>query len=136
MNEIKKGRNWEGVLVVIILLIILAIVIPYVVSATYKVNVRSAKVSAEGLVSAIENAYFAGNLTGIMTLPFEIKYENQSYTASSNGKEISLEIKTEGKIPNSGSVILNKSGEIIVKDLKYGYVSCHKEALDSEITCK
>lgn len=136
MEEIKKGRNGENVLVVVVLLIILAIVTPYFVTMTYKAKVRGAYVSTNGLISAISNAYMRGNLKGIMSLPFEIRYNDSEFTAFSNGQKISIKIKTDGKIPDSGSVILNENGEVIVNDLKYGRVICSKKATDTDVVCK
>ncbi len=136
MNEIKKERNWENVLVVVVLLIILAIVTPYFVTMIHKSKVRGAYVSTEGLVSAVQNAYLKGNLRDVMHLPFEIRYNNSEYIAYTNGQKIQVEIKTNGNIPKSGSIILNDNAEVVVKDLKYGYITCNKKALDTKITCK
>lgn len=136
-NKIEiNSRNWEGVLIVVLLLVVFAILTPYVTRIVYKAQVNGAISSIEGLSVAIKTTYTEGNLTGVIALPFEIKYENKEYKAYSNGVEIDAKIKLEGDSPKSGSIIINRDGAIELKEVKYGLVTCNKKATDSEATCK
>ncbi len=136
-NKIEiNSRQWEGVLIIVLLLVILIFLMPYVTKIIYKSQVTGAISSIEGLSVAIKTTYTEGNLTGIISLPFEIKYEDKEYTAYSNGKKIDIYFKTDGGVPKSGSIIINRDGSIEVKDIKYGIVTCNKKAEDSEVTCK
>lgn len=135
-NRIEtKGRNWEGIIVIILLMIVFAILTPYVTKIIYNAQVTSAKTSIESLSTAVKTAYTEGNLLEVISLPFEIKYNNNKYTAYSNGAQIDVEVKSDGELPKSGSIIINRDGEIEIQDLKIGMVTCNKAATDSEVTC-
>lgn len=136
MDKVKVGRNGENVLVIIILFVILLFITPIIMNVFYKSNVRGAYISTVGLVNALNNAYMSESLKGVFFLPFEIRYKNNKYTAYSNGQETSIEIKTEGRTPDEGSIILTEEGNVIIKELKYGNIVCNKKDLNSEITCK
>ena len=136
-SKIKiKERNWEGILVIILLMIVFAILTPYVVKVVYNAQVTSAITSIEGLSTAIKTAYTEGNLLEVISLPFEVKYENKEYVVYSNGAAIDIEIKSDGDKPKSGSIIINRDGEIEIQNLKFGFVTCNKKAEDSEATCE
>lgn len=135
----KKEKNWEWVLAIVLLLVVFAVVTPTIVNIVYKAQVDAATSSADAVVRAAKTAYTDGNLIIDIALPFEVKYENdgEEYIVYSNGEEIkNIEIKLEGKKPKSGSVIINKDGSVSVLDLTLGLVKCNKEAEDSELTCK
>lgn len=132
----KKEKNWEGVLAVVLIMVVFAVVTPTIVNIVYNAQVDAATSSADAVMRAAETAYTENNLTTVIALPFEIKYEDKDYTAYSNGEEVNVEIKVEGKEPKSGSVIINKDGSRVIKDLTLGLVVCNKEAEDSEMTCK
>ena len=136
-NKIEvKGRTWENIIVIVLLLIVFAILTPYVTKIVYDSQVSGAISSIEGLSLAVKTTYTEGNLTGVISLPFEIKYEDKEYVAYSNGAKIDVDIKVEGGNPKSGSIIINRDGSIEVQDLKYGLVTCNKKADDSEATCE
>ena len=136
-NKIEtKGRNWEGIIVIILLMIVFAILTPYVFKIVYNAQVTGAISSIEGLTVAVKTAYTEGNLLEVISLPFEVKYKNKEYVVYSNGTEIDVEIKSDGDKPKSGSIIINRDGEIEIQDLKYGFVTCNKKAEDSEATCE
>ena len=133
--EIKQ-KNWEGVLVVILLMLIFLVLVPYVYKIIYNAHLSGAISSCEGLVTAVKTAYTKGNLMDVIDLPFEIKYENENYTTFSNGKKVRMEeIKVDGQVPSSGSVIINKDGEVEIRDLQFGKIICNKDAKNSETTC-
>ena len=136
VNAIKE-KNWEGTLVIVLLLIVLAILTPSLARIIYKSQVDGALSSAKGIVTAVETAYTEGNLLGVISLPFEVKYEDNNYITYSNGEEITIEkIRTEGRTPKSGSVIIDRTGSVVLRDLKFGFIACNKESKDSEITCE
>lgn len=133
----KKEKNWEWVLAIVLLLVVFAVVTPTIVNIVYKAQVDAATSSADAVMRATETMYTEKNLIDVVSLPLEVKYENEEYTIYSDGKEIkSIEIKVDGKEPKSGSVIINKDGSRVIKDLTLGLVVCNKEAEDSEMTCK
>ena len=136
-NKIEvKGRNWEGIIVIILLMVVFAVLTPYVTKIIYNAQVTGAISSIEGLSIAVKTTYTEGNLTGVIALPFEVKYEDKEYVAYSNGAKIDVEIKVDGSNPKSGSIIINRDGAIEIQDLKYGLVTCNKKAEDSEATCE
>ena len=123
--EIKQ-RNWEGVLVVILLMIIFMVLTPYVSKIIYNAQVSGALSSSEGLVVAVKTAYTKGNLVQIIDLPFEIKYENKEYIAYSNGKQIKIEemLKSrESVYDDSITVKFDKITEKAINILIYSYTN-------------
>lgn len=135
----KKEKNWEWVLAIVLLLVVFAVVTPTIVNIVYNAQVDAATSSADAVVREAKTVYTESNLNEVIALPFEVKYENngKDYVVYSNGEELDgVEIKLKGKEPKSGSVIINKDGSISIIDLTLGLVVCNKEAEDSELTCK
>ena len=134
----KKEKNWEWVLAIVIMLVVFAVVTPLIVKIVFNSQVDAAEASADAVVREAKTVYTEKNLNSVISLPFEVKYENdgKDYIVYSNGEELkNIKIRLKGKEPKSGSVIINKDGSISIIDLKLGLIVCNKEAKDSTLTC-
>ena len=72
-------------------------------------------------------------------LPFETRFDKDGYTFYEFGKKVNYEttfnFEIDGKLPTSGSIIVNTDGTITVEDLTFGKIKCN-QIKDQELICK
>ena len=62
----KKEKNWEWVLAIVLLLVVFAVVTPTIVNIVYKAQVDAATSSADAVMRATETMYTEKNLTDVV----------------------------------------------------------------------
>lgn len=134
----KTIRTIEYGMVIIILLIVLIILLPSVSTITNNMAENSAVTSTKNTVDSVKAIYTNMNLKNEVALPFEVVFDKEGYTYYEMGEkvnyEVTLNIEIDGKLPTSGSIIINKDGTVTVKDLTFGSVKCN-ETNSQNLTC-
>ncbi len=134
----KTIRVIEYGMVIVILLIVLIILLPSVITITNNMAEDSAVTSTKNIVDSIKAIYTNMNLKNEVALPFEVVFEKDDYTFYEMGKkvnyEITLNIKIDGQLPTSGSILINKDGTTTVKDLTFGSIKCNQKN-DQNLIC-
>lgn len=130
-NEHSKTiKMIEYGLVIIVLFVVLIITIPSVNTIIYNMSKESAITSTYNTVKSVKAIYTSMNLKNEVSLPFKAVFDKENYTFYENNKKVnykySLNIKFEGKLPSSGTIIINIDGTTTVKDLTFGNISCNQ----------
>ena len=130
-NEHSKTiKMIEYGLVIIVLFVVLIITIPSVNTIIYNISKESAITSTYNTVKSVKAIYTSMNLKNEVSLPFKAVFDKENYTFYENNKKVnykySLNIKFEGKLPSSGTIIINIDGTTTVKDLTFGNISCNQ----------
>ena len=130
-NEHSKTiKMIEYSLVIIVLFVVLIITIPSVNTIIYNMSKESAITSTYNTVKSVKAIYTSMNLKNEVSLPFKAVFDKENYTFYENNKKVnykySLNIKFEGKLPSSGTIIINIDGTTTVKDLTFGNISCNQ----------
>lgn len=130
-NEHSKTiKMIEYSLVIIVLFVVLIITIPSVNTIIYNISKESAITSTYNTVKSVKAIYTSMNLKNEVSLPFKAVFDKENYTFYENNKKVnykySLNIKFEGKLPSSGTIIINIDGTTTVKDLTFGNISCNQ----------
>ncbi len=126
----KTTKMIEYGLVIIVLFVVLIITIPSVNTIIYNISKESAITSTYNTVKSVKAIYTSMNLKNEVSLPFKAVFDKENYTFYENNKKVnykySLNIKFEGKLPSSGTIIINIDGTTTVKDLTFGNISCNQ----------
>ncbi len=116
------GKNiWENVIVFILLGIIVCLVTPIIQGLFYNSQVSGAKSSAEELVSSISILYGNFSMEREIVLPFTMQFrENKTYDIYEDTTKISSnQLLEKGNKPISGSIVMDKNGEIYAQNITY-----------------
>ncbi len=138
-DNVKELKIVENIMIVVLLFVIIIILLPSVSVVMNKSLRSSAEISTKETAEAVKELYININLIDSVNVPFKVIYDNEGYTIYSNGIKYtprqSIKIESEGKMPTSGSVEIDKEGFTTVKDLKFGIYKCN-QIKDGDITCE
>lgn len=132
-------RTIEYGMVIVILLVILVILFPSVTNIIYNMSKDSAITSTKNTIDMVKAIYTNMNIKNEVGLPFETRFDKDGYTFYEFGKKVNYEttfnFEIDGKLPTSGSIIVNTDGTITVEDLTFGKIKCN-QIKDQELICK
>ena len=141
-DNTKIIKMVENGLVIIVLFSIIIILFPSLEKIVDKTAKQSAESSTQGVFNMAKDYYTNINLQDIVDLPFEIEFDENTkkgYIIYSNGLEytppIGVNLKIEGKLPSTGSVVIKKDGEIEAKNLKFKKYICGKASIAAPVVC-
>lgn len=131
MNDnLKEIKMVENGLVIILLFVIITILLPSVTSLVAKSLQLSAQTSTQGTIDMVKSLYTTINLTDEVNLPFKVIYNKDGYTIYSDNKKYTpkeeIKVSISGKMPTGGSVEITTGGQVTVKDLKFGSITCNQ----------
>ena len=142
MDNAKVIKMVENGLVIIVLFIIIIVLFPSIKTMAEATKKQTAESSTQGAFNMTKDYYTNINMIEIVDLPFKIEYNKNTekgYIIYSSGREFTpvhnINLKIEGKLPESGSVEIKTNGEVEAKNLKFGQYLCNKKTISSPITC-
>lgn len=142
MDNTRVIKMVENGLVIIVLFVTIIVLFPSIEKIAEITKKQTAESSTLGAFNMTKDYYTSINLLDAVDLPFKVVYnknENEGYTLySANSKYIpssEINLKIEGKMPDSGSVEIKTDGEVEAKNLKFGNYICNKATISSPVTC-
>lgn len=142
MDNTKIVKMVENALVIIVLFAIIIVLFPTIQKMAEVTKKQTAETSTLGAFNMTKDYYTSVNLLDDVDLPFKVVYnknESSGYTLySANNKytpSSGINLKIDGKLPESGSVEIKSDGEVEAKDLKFGNYVCNKKTISSPIVC-
>lgn len=142
MDNTKIVKMVENALVIIVLFAIIIVLFPTIQKMAEVTKKQTAETSTLGAFNMTKDYYTSVNLLDAVDLPFKVVYdknESSGYTLySANNKytpSSGINLKIDGKLPESGSVEIKSDGEVEAKDLKFGNYVCNKKTISSPIVC-
>lgn len=142
MDNTRIVKMVENALVIIVLFAIIIVLFPTIQKMAEVTKKQTAETSTLGAFNMTKDYYTSVNLLDAVDLPFKVVYnknESSGYTLySANNKytpSSGINLKIDGKLPESGSVEIKSDGEVEAKDLKFGNYVCNKKTISSPIVC-
>ena len=125
----NSGKTiWENVIVIVLIGIIAIFLAPIIENMIYKAKVSSATTSANILVSQANIIYTRLNMTRTVGLPFMIDFnDDNTYDIYEDIVITARNKKMDGvkKLPDKGSIVIDKGMQVSVRNLSYGDVVCN-----------
>lgn len=137
INPTMDARSVENWFIVILIAIIGCFLFPIIFNIINKALIASAEASVYGNIQSVELYYFMESTMGYAYLPFEIKYDEDSYKTYIEGTEYYAlnKIESNGRQPESGEIVINENGEISVNKLRFSHIVCNK-SYKGKVKCK
>ena len=142
MDNTKIVKMVENALVIIVPFAIIIVLFPTIQKMAEVTKKQTAETSTLGAFNMTKDYYTSVNLLDAVDLPFKVVYdknESSGYTLySANNKytpSSGINLKIDGKLPESGSVEIKSDGEVEAKDLKFGNYVCNKKTISAPIVC-
>lgn len=132
-------KKYEIILVFIIIGVVLSISSGQIINIIEKANKTSAETQTKALINTAEQMYIESYINGKDKLPFVVIFENnEMYLKTGSPSKTYIydgTVKTNGKYPNSGEIIILNNERIIVNNLKIRDYICNT-LKDDELICK
>ena len=119
---------FTNVLILTLLGIVVIMVAPMITGVIRNSQSSSALTMAETTTTEVQNLYMTLNVSGIVELPFVVEFDGANQDIYSNNHLMEdVQFSARGRVPRSGTVIINTDSSVFVKDLKVsgGYI-CNK----------
>lgn len=121
-------KVWENVIIVVLIAIVACLLWPIIQTIFFDSKFSSAQNNTENAIDMVELLYTRASMDQEIPFPFVVTFKDGDYTAYAGSETniINTKIDHDGKLPDSGHVILSSDGLINAIDLTYDDIICNK----------